>query len=199
MRHDNRHSRFIALVRVALPLAALALLSTLFLFSDKVDPTQARLYSDVDVDALANEPRVNKPAYSGMTRDGAELTVRAEVAKPDLGGGNGTTADHIIAKLAAPKGTVTDLSALSGLFDPTSDRMELRVKVAMQTSQGYRMNSEYVEMATDESWLTSPGPVQGEAPFGTIVANSMEMTRDETGNHDLVFNGDVKLVYQPQE
>jgi len=199
MRHDNRHSKFVALVRIALPLAALALLSTLFLFSDKVDPTQARLYSEVDVDALANERSVNKPEYSGMTRDGAELTVRAEVAKPDLGGGNGTTADHIVAKLEAPSGTVTDLSALSGRIEPTSDRMELRDEVEMLTSQGYRMNSDYVEMATDQSWLTSPGPVQGEAPFGTLEANSMEMTRDDAGNHDLVFNGSVKLVYQPQE
>lgn len=199
MRYDNRHSKFVALVRIVLPLAALALLSTLFLFSDKVDPTQARLYSEVDVDALANEPRVNKPEYSGMTRDGSELTVRAEVARPDLGGGNGTTADHLIAKLEAPSGTVTDLSALSGRIDPVSDRMELRDKVAMQTSQGYRMNSDYVEMATDQSWLTSPGPVQGEAPFGTLEAGSMEMVRDDKGDHDLVFNGGVKLIYQPQE
>ena len=199
MRADNRHSRVIALARVTLPLAALVLLSTLFLFSDKVDPTQARLYSEVDVDALAAEPRLTKPEYSGMTRDGSALVVRAQVAKPDLAGGNGTTAERIVAKLEAPSGTVTDLSAESGRLDPGSALMELRDRVAMQTSQGYRMLSEYVEMATDQSRLVSPGPVQGEAPFGTLEAGSMEMTRDAGGHHDLVFNGGVKLVYQPQE
>lgn len=199
MRHDNRHSRLIALARVTLPLAALVLLSTLFLFSDKVDPTQARLYSEVDVDALAAEPRLMKPEYSGVTRDGAVLSVRAQVAKPDLVGGNGTSAERIVAKLEAPSGTVTDLSAETGRIDPTSSLMELRDKVAMHTSQGYKMVSDYIEMATDSSWLLSPGPVQGEAPFGTLEANSMEMKRDADGDHDLVFNGNVKLVYQPQE
>lgn len=199
MRADNRHSRLIALARVVLPLAALVLLSTLFLFSDRVDPTQARLYSAVDVDALAAEPRLTKPEYSGMTRDGAALIVRAQVAKPDLAGGNGTTAERIVAKLEAPDGTVTDLSALTGRIDPSAARMELRERVAVQTSQGYRMLSDYVEMATDQSYLVSPGPVQGEAPFGTISAGSMELTRRVTGAHDLVFNGGVKLVYQPQE
>lgn len=200
MVRESRHSMLVAWAKVALPLAALALLSTLFLFSGKIDPTTASIYAKVDVDALAREPRLTAPEYSGMTEDGAALTVQARTATPAGAGGSGATAEDVIAKLEAASGLVADLSAKSGRIDPSAGDITLSDGVAMQTSTGYRLSTTQMILATDRSKITAPEAVQAEAPFGTITSGSMELSRPAAdAPYDLVFNGGVKLVYQPEK
>ena len=93
MARRDRHSRVVGWLKVALPLAALAILSTLFLLSDRIDPEDALPYAEVDVEDLAREPRMTAPTYAGMTTDGAALTLTATEAqtvsrdRPSDGGG----------------------------------------------------------------------------------------------------------------
>ena len=55
------HSRVVAVLRIGLPLAALGLLSTLFLFSDR--PRNGALpFGEAEVQALLAEPRMTAPA-----------------------------------------------------------------------------------------------------------------------------------------
>lgn len=199
MTRESRHSALVHGAKIALPLAALVLLSTLFLFSGKVDPTTAAIYSRVDVDTLAREQRLTAPEFSGMTEDGAALTVQAATAAPDPAG-NGAVAGQIIAKLEEPTGVVTDLSAKSGRIDPAAGQISLSDGVAVQTSSGYRIATDRVDMATDRSSLTAPGTVRAEAPFGTIRAGQMQIDApDSKAGSNLVFKGGVKLIYQPQK
>lgn len=199
MAGPSRHTRLVVWARLALPLAALALLSTLFLFSGKVDPTTASIYAKVDVAALVREPRLTAPEYSGMTEDGAALTVRAKTATPDAEG-KGASASEVIAKIEAPGGVTADISAKAGRIDPSAGVISLSDGVSVQTSAGYRMATERLEIATDRSRLLAPGAVQAEAPFGTVAAGAMELGRaGPEAPYDLVFNGGVKLVYQPEQ
>ena len=46
MARLDLHSRLVTWAKVALPLAALAILSTLFLLADRIDPTAAIPYAD---------------------------------------------------------------------------------------------------------------------------------------------------------
>ena len=47
---------------------ALALLATLFLLADRIDPDDALPYAEVDVEDRAREPRMTAPTYAGITR-----------------------------------------------------------------------------------------------------------------------------------
>ena len=199
MRYDNSHSLVVAWAKIALPLAALALLSTLFMFSDKVDPQLAQFYAKVDVAELAREQRMTSPTYAGMTEDGSALTVRAAAARPDPNGGPGASAERLVAKIESRDGMVTDLTAAAGLLDPGGQGIQLSDGVSVQTSTGYRMATPIVQIATDRSRLEAPQAVMADGPFGTINADSMLMTTNPAGSQDLIFNGHVKLIYQPQE
>ena len=57
MARADFHSRLVGWLKVVLPLAALAILSTLFLLADLIDPTAAIPYAEVDVEDLARDPR----------------------------------------------------------------------------------------------------------------------------------------------
>ncbi|HDR29767.1 MAG TPA: hypothetical protein ENN83_14595, partial [Rhodovulum sp.] len=59
--HDNAYSRFIALAKIVLPLAALGILSTLFLISRDTPSGDDLPYSRVAVDELIREQRIGAP------------------------------------------------------------------------------------------------------------------------------------------
>ena len=77
MARADTHTRVVGWLKVALPLMALAVLSTLFLVADQIDPEDALPYAEVDVEDLAREPRMTMPSYAGITTDGAALSLTA--------------------------------------------------------------------------------------------------------------------------
>jgi lipopolysaccharide export system protein LptC len=71
MARHNRYSRLVGGLKVVLPIAALGLLSTLFLLSDPPDPDRALPYAEVDVAQLARELRLTQPRLAGVLPTGA--------------------------------------------------------------------------------------------------------------------------------
>ena len=199
MAFGSQQAQWINGAKIVLPLIALVLLSTLFLFSGRVDPSAAIPYAKIDVEALARDTAAITPEYSGMTEDGAVLNVKATRAQPDPKTG-GALAQDVTAKLTAENGLVTDLRAKNGQFDPAGAGMILIGDVRVQTSTGYQLASDRIEMDAQRTRILSPGPVTAQAPFGTLEAGQMELRAKEGGkDHDLLFNARVKLVYLPAE
>lgn len=198
MQRENRRSQIVTGAKIVLPLIALALLSTLFLVSNRIDPSAAIPYAEVDVEQLAREAALVGPEYAGVTEQGAALAVRAARAVPDPSGGRGAQAESIVAKLETPSGFVADMTARLGSIDPNGAEVVLDEGVTLQTSTGYQIASERIEMSLDSSHLVSPGPIEARTPLGTLDAGRMELVADATGKlHDLVFNNRVKLIYLP--
>ena len=84
MARGNFYSRIVEWLRIALPLIAIGILSTLFLLSEAPDPERALPYAEVDVAQLARELRLSEPRFAGVTPEGREITLRAEAAAPDF-------------------------------------------------------------------------------------------------------------------
>ena len=193
----DTHSRVVALAKIALPLLALAILSTLFLFARTIDPDDAIPYAEVDVTERAREPRLTAPTYAGVTSDGAALTLQAAEARPDAG--TGATAQTLTARLDTPDGARTDLSAARMTFDDTAGLMTMDGGVTIATTAGYTITTDALTARLDRTSLTAPGPVQANAPAGTITAEGMTLTQGaDPATYVLVFKGRVKLLYQPQ-
>jgi lipopolysaccharide export system protein LptC len=200
MKHfDNTHSRAVAWAKIVLPLAALVLLSVLFLFSGKVDTSDPLPYATVDIEELAREPRLGAPEFSGLTRDGSALTVSASEARADEDGA--PKAHALAATLESPNGFSAQLSSKSGQIDPTTGAIMLEGDVALQTSSGYRLETQQMLGGTSDGAFVSPGEITGAAPFGTLSAGAMSLTPDgdtpEATTHVLRFTKGVKLVYDP--
>ncbi len=197
---DNIHSRVVFWLKIILPLLALAILSTLFLFSRRIDTDQALPYAEVDVEELARDQRLTAPEYSGVTVDGAALLIHAKTARPGKDT-SAATADDLIATYEAPDGLRIDLTAAKGRIDEAAGRMTLAGNVEIVTSTGYRMTTPGLDSALDRTELLSEGAVRAEAPYGTIDAGNMEIRHEdaEVPGYVLVFNKGVKLIYQPAE
>jgi len=177
---------------------ALAVLSTLFLVADRIDPDDALPYAEVDVEDLAREPRMTMPSYAGTTSDGAALSLTAEEARP-AGDGSPAGALGLRLELLTPDGGRTELLAASAAMDETARELVLSGGVTVTTSTGYQLETAEIAAKLDRSGLESRAPVTATGPAGRISADGMTFRQDiqTPGTYLLVFIGTVRLVYLP--
>lgn len=192
-------SRLVATLKVVLPLAALALLSTLFLISNRINPEDAIPYAQVDVEARLKEPRMTAPTFAGTTSDGAALEVSAAETRPAVEGARGQTATDVAARLSTPDGAVTGLKADGAEMALDGNAVAFRGNVVVTNSAGYEVRTDRLDARLDRTDLRSAAPVVVDGPVGQITADGMVLTPAGDGGdaYLLVFNGRVKLVYRP--
>lgn len=193
----GNRTRIVRWLRVLLPLLALVLLSTMFLFSRRPATEPQIPYADVDAEQMAREPRMIAPEYAGVTEDGAELSLRAAEAAPAAGAAGGR-ASELVLNWKARDGLVADLTAPQ--FGMGADMIALSGGVHMVTSSGWVVDAPRIDAATDRSRIAAGEGVSAAAPFGEITAGAMELVPDEaesSGGSILNFTGGVRLLYRP--
>lgn len=194
----NRRSVIVAWLRVLLPLAALAVLSTLFLLSRKPDPEGALPYASVDAEDLARQPRITAPSYAGVTPDGAALTLTADSITPagrtpEAGG----SASGLRLGWRGPDGLTAELTAPQAEIGGGAIHLDGGVEAS--TSSGWRFAAPRVVAETDRSRLQATGGVTAQAPFGEVTAERVTLERgpEDAPHHLLNFTGRVRLLYRP--
>ena len=197
--YDNFHSTAVAWLKVLLPLAALGILSTLFLVSRTVNPEDAIPFATVDVEDRIREPRVTAPAWAGMTEDGSALTIAAAEARPADAAGADANATALRAVLDMPGGGRAELQAAAGRLDLATDRLVVEGGVVVTTSTGYTFRTAALDAALDRTGLTAPGAIEGDGPGGHLTAGSMELTASADARYVMVFKNGVRLLYQPAD
>ena len=200
-RADNAWSRWVVLLKIILPLMALALLSSIFLLSRTIDPIAAMPFTEVDVEDRAREPRLTLPKFSGVTNDGSRITLDATEMRPDLAKAGKGTATDLRAHMILQGGDTADVAADRGQVDTAAGTYELTGTVTAVLSTGYTIAAPKMSGLLDAVQLDATGPVEATAPVGQITADAMQLRSDPAapGSHLLVFNGRVRLVYRPQE
>lgn len=198
MTDPDIHSRLIGWLKIALPLLALAILSTLFLVARTVNPEDAIPYADVDVEDRLREPRMTAPTYAGLTQDGAALTVTADEARPATEASS-ASATSLTAVLETPDGARNELVAAAGQIDEQARKVVLSGGVTVTSSVGWSVQSAEMTAAMDVTDIQTPTAVTASGPAGKVTAKGMQLTYNPAspGQYLLVFNGDVKLIYQP--
>ncbi|MDE9450211.1 LPS export ABC transporter periplasmic protein LptC [Aliiroseovarius sp. Z3] len=200
LRSDNQYSRFIALLKVLLPVSALALLSTMFLISKSVDPTTSLSYARVNLEELTGDQRIDSPRFSSVTEDGAAITFSAKSAVPEPDQTNVFSADGLAARIETPDGGAVDINASKALINGSSNIVDLSGGVTLVTSTNYHIATNGLSTAMDTTSAKTLGPVEADGPMGHLTAGQAEITREgeESDTYLLVFKGGVKLIYDPK-
>lgn len=202
---NNAYSRLVFWLKIVLPLAALGILSTIFLVSNAVDPDDAIPYAQVDVEQLAREPRVTAPSYAGVTDDGTEVLIEAETVTPETATPDNVVIDRLRTLLRIPDGSQAEISAGSGRIDTEQRQLILEDGIILRTSSGYVLKTEALLGSLRNIRLESRGLIEGRGPMGELSAGRMVLEqrapedRRIGSDYLLVFNEGVRLLYQPQQ
>ena len=199
--YEDAYSRLIFWLKVTLPLIALAILSTLFLVSRAIDPSQPIRFANVGVDVIAREQIIGGPTFSGVTIDGAAITVSAASAKPGLDSSEGITAKDLRASIVTPDGIKIKITARFGKIDSVSQTAELVDDVVLETSTGYLIQTGRIVASLTVTEIFSGGTITASGPLGKITAGQMvlrqKIDHESKNTYELVFKNGVKLIYDP--
>ena len=193
----DRYSRLVLWLKVALPLAALIILSTLFFVAETLDPEAAIPYAEVDVERILKEQGVNHPTFGGVTPDGTAISMTADKIRPDEAREQ-LTGDNLNAALNLSDGSRINIESTTGIVDSRTQEAVLAGGARLESSSGVVVVTERIATSLKETRVTAEGTITATGPAGTITAGQMELTRANSAEgYLLVFKSGVRLVYQP--
>jgi lipopolysaccharide export system protein LptC len=198
--YDNTYSRVVAWLKVLLPVIALVLLSTMFLISRTIDPSRAIPFANVDVEGMVRDQRISSPAFSGVTKDGAALSITAETARPLPDNADGMSAETLKARIETPDGARVDIEAAEAVVVGAASVLTLSGGVVVTTSTDYRIEATGLVTKMDRAEMESEGAVQATGPLGTLDAGQARIAPadGDASTYLLVFKDGVKLIYVPK-
>ena len=193
----DRYSRFVAWLKVLLPLMALMLLSTLFLLSRNIDPIAEIPFAKNEIQERLRNEQITGPVFSGTTDSGDRVIISAQAMK--MGKKHNNEGNDIWAQIDLSSGNRVVLSSEKGIFDMLEQRSTLQGNVVIATSTGYEITTEALTANFQTLALESPGSVAAIGPIGTFNAGKMRLVRrNNKENAHLLFTNGVRLVYRPR-
>lgn len=192
----NFHSQLVGWLKILLPLAALSLLSTLFLLARTGNAPSEIPFADIST--AAKEQRIAAPRFSGLTEAGDTILISAETAKPDPDGGPNVTIVRPSLTLDATDGTSLRVTAGLGTVDTSAQQAHLSGLARLETSSGYTMETTGLQADLTTGIVTSDGALEIQAPYGQLTAGQVTIHVDDSGmGQQMDFTNGVKLIYRP--
>ncbi len=194
---DNLYSQLVGWAKILLPLGALALLSTLFLFArSTTGPSDIALE---EVEAIAREQRVSAPEFSGVTDDGAVIVISAKTARPDLTDPDTVSIDDMRMRMDNPGGSYVVVTATQGELDGRTRIARFLGLARLETSDGYQMETNGLTAELKTGLVTSEGLLEIHAPFGQLTAGKVTFQiASDNSAQEILFTDGVRLLYKPE-
>ncbi len=199
MATADRYSRLVLWLKVSLPLAALAILSTLFFVAETLDPESAIPYAEVDVARILRDQGVTGPTFGGVTADGVAVSLAASSIRPDAARANNWFGRTLTAELKLPSRALIMIDSPEGIVNAENRQTTLQGGARLESSTGYIVTTPSIVASFADATVLAGEGVVAEGPPGTITAREVILKRLDTEppSHHLVFQGDVRLVVRP--
>lgn len=177
---------------------ALGLLSTLFLISQRIDPSAPVPTALIDLEQRAHDLGVTRPSFAGITGRGDEIVLQADAARPERDAPERLLAERITGEIGLVDGAALRLRADTARLDQRRMIATLEGTVRIAITTGYEIDTDRLDTRIDALHAESPGPVTATGPLGDLEAGRMVLHEAaESGDAELLFSGGVKLIYQP--
>lgn len=192
VRSAGRHSIFVRVTRVGLPVAVVVGLTGLVLFTyfkpmevfEKVPAISGKLA------VQGSKITMELPRIAGFTRDQRAYELNAETAVQDITSPDIVELQNLRARMEMQDKDVVIVTANSGTYSTKADKVVLRDQVIVTSQQGYKALLREAAVEMKKGNVVSDQPVEIRLPNGMLKANKMEIV--DSG--DLIrFDGGVVL------
>jgi lipopolysaccharide export system protein LptC len=185
--------RFVALVKIALPAAAFALLATIIVWP----LTSAREFSFLlakDKVAMSKERlRTDTAMYRGQTANGQPFEIRAGSAVQRSSAVPVIELSRLSADVTLADGPAR-VVAPSGRYEIDHDMLVIAGPVRLDSAAGYTLNGADVRVSLLDRTVVSDSPVTGTVPLGSFSGNSL---RADIGGKRVRLGGGTHLHITP--
>ena len=194
---DDSYSFFIAWIKTLLPIAALGMLSTIFLFSGKVDVTQSLPYAELNVEDIIREQRITKPYFTGISERGIEFAISAAYATPNTSQPSILDVSELRVEFKTPQGNTAEITAGLGVMNAKTKLAKISQGVRLASKLNFWITTEKLDIDFNDSYASTNGPFKGVFSLGSIESGNMVL-RMISGNQQILFTNGVRMLYNPK-
>ncbi|HUN49994.1 MAG TPA: LPS export ABC transporter periplasmic protein LptC [Candidatus Sulfotelmatobacter sp.] len=195
LRHTRR-SRFVGLMKLSLPLAALVLVALIIAWPQLYSRYDRLNLSFAKVEVGDHELRMASPRYQGMDANGRPYLVTADTATQIGTEHQIVKLTNIHADMALDNGGWATLTAKHGIYHEDEKVLWLEGDVSVYSDDGYEFHSPTATCNVNTGEVSSDDPVKGQGPTGLLDANAFWLA--DKGNH-MRFTKGVKMTLYPQD
>jgi lipopolysaccharide export system protein LptC len=185
----SRHDRFIGVLKIALPAAALVVLATIIIWPLFKVQEFSFLLAKENVAMAQERLRLDNAVYRGETAKGEAFVISAGGAVQHSSAVQIVELTKLRAKLAMADGPATVI-APSGRYFLATDKLQVTGPVTLDSAAGYSLDSSTVDIDLNTRAVTTNAPVTGVLPIGTFRAG--RLSADIQGRK-MVLEGGVHL------
>jgi lipopolysaccharide export system protein LptC len=164
-RASRWYTRFVAVMKISLPLAALAMVGGILLWP-QLFPSVARLRQSlgaIGVEELAQSRMVN-PRFRGVDDQGQPFALAADVATPSATNPDVTELENPRGDMTRSDGSWVALTADDGTYDRARRLLDLGGRVTVFHDQGYEVQTTKMHFNLGTSIVEGDQPVAGQGP-----------------------------------
>ena len=195
------YTRFVTVTKVVLPLIAIGLLGTVFLFTSDDSLEGGFSFSEADLDTLESGMRIVKPRMFGSNPKGDLYNFVADELLPDSLTPSLVEAQKISGEIQYQTGGTVQLSAGKAEFMVEGNQIRLSGGMLVVTSDGSRVTGEGLLAELDTGKLISNGAVSATSPLGSIQAGNFRVELVEADGEEkqmIWFENGVMLSFKPE-
>jgi len=191
-RRFQRHTRVVAVAKIALPLIGVGLMATMFLVTGEVDFQGGLQLSDVTLDLAHEGMQITNPELVGANLDGDRFRVEAEQVFPDSPLMETVIAERVQAEIAFATGQSAEITAGAATINTVERKVSFADGARMTTSDGYAFDVTSLDIDLDAGTVRSDDPSQAEGPPGEISAGRLDMVTlsGEDGENRMIWLSD---------
>ncbi len=185
-----------------MPLTALALLATVFLFTTERSIPGGLTFSEADLDSLETGMHITRPRFSGSSENGDVYNFSADLLLPDAPKPETIKAVGLSGQIVFLQGTTMQLNAEEATFTLKDKTLLLSQGMSTVLSDGFRAEAESMYVDLDTGHLTTNGPVRATSPMGNIEAGNLRVENELIQNEEnrmIWFEDGVKLIVKLDE
>lgn len=196
-RRASGHSRLVNLLRVVLPALAIGLLALMALWPRIAgDVAQVPALEDGSDAPGIERPHMLNPRYFGTDSRNRPFSVRAERATYLDDEEEVVALEAPLARMDLGGERQVRLQAERGLFNRTTEVVELYDGVELRDSQGHEVETSRATIRLRAGTASGDAPVTGRGPFGQVEGIGFEWRSDEGV---LTLRGPASMSLKPPE
>ena len=193
----DSYSAFVVWVKTLLPILALGMLSTIFLFSGKVDVTQSLPYAKLNIAEIVREQRITKPYFSGVSYNDTEITLSAAYASSDTQNADILNITDLSIILTSEHAKTVRITAGLGTLDATKQKVTVSKDVYLTAMPDFWLKTNSLTIDLKQGVATADTMFQSVTALGTINAGNM-IVKTITNDRQIIFTNGVRLIYYPK-
>lgn len=185
--------RFVAIMREALPTAAVALLLAIIAYP-LINPKELSfLLSKDQAPSSPDRMLMESPRYRGFDREGRPFELRAARARQRTSASPDVELTSVAARMTLKDGPA-EVRADAGVYNLESKELRADGRVAFDAPNGYKVEARDAVAQVDDQQVAGHNGIQGSGPLGRFSAQQFAL---DLPAEKLVLTGRARLHITP--